>query len=254
MASCTRTWEGSAHPGRRKILRWCLPGCLMAWASRLRGSPAALTGEPACTAAWSPVGACLSCWTTRGTRRRCVRCCPAHRGCLVLVTSRARLAGLAVDGNAELLALDVLSDAEARQLLAVRVGADRVAAEPEVVSELIVLCARLPLAVAIAAARAVADPQLRLSGLAAELRDAPRRLDGLDTGDGDMVTSVRAVLSWSYRQLPELSARTLRLLAVHPGPGITAAATASLAGISCGAATGRLPRAIRCLGAGPGLA
>jgi DNA-binding SARP family transcriptional activator len=50
---------------------------------------------------------------------------PGSPGCVVLVTSRARLAGLAVGGNAQLLALDVLSEEEARQLLAVRVGAGR---------------------------------------------------------------------------------------------------------------------------------
>jgi tetratricopeptide (TPR) repeat protein len=148
---------------------------------------------------------------------------------LVLVTSRARLAGLAVDGTAGLLALDVLSDQEARELLAVRVGASRVAREAESAAELTRLCARLPLAVAIVAARAVDYPGLPLAALTAELRDTARRLDGLDAGDA--ATSIRAVLSWSYEQLAELPARMLRLLAIHPGPGIAAAAAASMAGI-----------------------
>lgn len=103
------------------------------------------------------------------------------------------------------------------------------AAEPDAVSELVGLCARLPLALAIAAARAVAYPELPLGALAAELRDAARRLDGLDAGDA--ATSVRAVLSWSYQQLAELPARMLRFVSDHPGPGITAAAAASMAGI-----------------------
>ncbi|HET9899255.1 MAG TPA: BTAD domain-containing putative transcriptional regulator [Streptosporangiaceae bacterium] len=154
---------------------------------------------------------------------------PGSPGCLVLVTSRAGLAGLVVGGNAEVLALDVLSDDEARQLLAVRLGAGRVAAEPDAVSELIGLCARLPLAVAIAAARAAAHPGFPLAGLAAELRDAAGRLDGLDAGDRD--ADIRSVLSWSFQQLAERPARMFRLLAVHPGPGITAAAAASMAGI-----------------------
>jgi transcriptional regulator with XRE-family HTH domain len=154
---------------------------------------------------------------------------PGSPGCLVLVTSRARLAGLAVRGNAELLPLDVFSEAEARELLAVRLGAGRVAGEPDAVSELIGLCAGLPLAVAIAAARAAAHPRFPLAGLAAELRDPARRLDGLDTGDA--ATSVRARVSWSYQRLAELPARMLRLLAVHPGPVITADAAASMAGI-----------------------
>jgi DNA-binding SARP family transcriptional activator/tetratricopeptide (TPR) repeat protein len=154
---------------------------------------------------------------------------PGSPGCRVLVTSRDRLAGLVADGNAGLLVLDVLSKEEAGQLLAARLGTARLAAEPGAASELTGLCARLPLALAIAAARAVAYPELPLAALTAELRDAALRLDGLDTGDA--ATSVRAVLSWSYRQLPEPAARMLRLLSVHPGPGVTAAAAASLAGI-----------------------
>jgi DNA-binding SARP family transcriptional activator len=154
---------------------------------------------------------------------------PGSPGCVVLVTSRARLTGLAVGGNAELLALDVLSEQEARELLSVRLGGGRVAGEPDAVREVIGLCAGLPLALAVAAARAVAHPGFPLAGLAAELRDAGRRLDGLDAGDA--AASVRAVVSWSCRQLAELPARMLRLLSLHPGPGITAAAAASLAGI-----------------------
>ena len=154
---------------------------------------------------------------------------PGSPGCVVLVTSRTRLAGLAVGGNAEFVALEVPSEQEAGELLAVRLGASRVAGEPDAVSEVIGLCARLPLALAIAAARAVAYPELPLAALAAELRDAARRLDVLDAGDG--ATSIRAVMSWSYQQLAESPARMLRLLSVHPGPGITAAAAASMAGI-----------------------
>jgi DNA-binding SARP family transcriptional activator len=154
---------------------------------------------------------------------------PGSPGCVVLVTSRARLTGLAVGGHAELLALDVLSEQEARELLSVRLGGGRVAGEPDAVREVIGLCAGLPLALAVAAARAVAHPGIPLAGLAAELRDAGRRLDGLDAGDA--AASVWAVVSWSCRQLAELPARMLRLLSLHPGPGITAAAAASLAGI-----------------------
>lgn len=155
---------------------------------------------------------------------------PSSAGCEVLVTSRSRMSGLAVYGNARLMPLDVLSEEEAHELLTARAGARRAAAEPGAVGELVRLCAGLPLALAITAARAAAYPEVPLSGLTAELRDAASRLDALDAGDP--ATSVRAVLSWSYCQLGELSARMLRLLSLHPGPGITAAAAASLAGIS----------------------
>src|ERR1700678_532831 len=62
---------------------------------------------------------------------------PGSPGCLVLVTSRARLAGLAVGEGAHMLTLDVLTEGEARQLLADRLGPGRVAAEPAAVGELI---------------------------------------------------------------------------------------------------------------------
>jgi predicted ATPase len=79
---------------------------------------------------------------------------PGEPGCLVLVTSRNQLTGLAVADGAHLLSLDVLTGAEARDLLARRLGSGRVAAEPAAAAELIRLCAGLPLALAIAAARA----------------------------------------------------------------------------------------------------
>src|ERR1035441_4022339 len=78
---------------------------------------------------------------------------PGSAGCLVVVTSRSQLAGLAAVEGARLLPLGLLTEQEARELLAGRLGAGRVEAEAEAVTELIGLCARLPLAWAITAAR-----------------------------------------------------------------------------------------------------
>jgi DNA-binding SARP family transcriptional activator/DNA-binding XRE family transcriptional regulator len=155
---------------------------------------------------------------------------PASPHSLVLVTSRSELAGLAAADGTRLLALDVLSHDEAVQLLTARLGTDRVAAEPDAVAEIADLCACLPLALAVAAARAAARPGFSLAALAAELRDAADRLDALDAGDP--AASVRAVFSWSYRQLSTDAARMFRLLGVHPGPDISVQAAASLAGIA----------------------
>lgn len=154
---------------------------------------------------------------------------PGSSGCLVLVTSRRHLAGLAAVDGARLLKLDVLTDAEARQMLARRLGPERAAAERRAVDDLARLCGRLPLALAITAARVAAQPGHPLSGLAAELRDEQSRLDALDAGDG--TASVRAAFSWSYQQLTGPAARLFRLLGLHAGPDITAPAGASLAGI-----------------------
>ena len=154
---------------------------------------------------------------------------PGAPGCLALVTSRARLAGLAVGEGAHLITLDVLTQEEARQLLRGLLGPRRAAAEPRAVDELIGLCARLPLALAVAAARVVDRPDFQLAALAAELRDAADRLDILDAGDP--ASSVRAVLSWSYESMRAPAARMFRLIGVHAGPDISAPAAASLAGI-----------------------
>jgi len=159
---------------------------------------------------------------------------PASPGCLVLVTSRSQLTGLAAAEGASPLALDLLTGDEARELLAARLGPGRLAAEPAATDELIGLCARLPLALAIAAARGGTQPALPLAALAAELRDAGGRLDALDAGDA--AASVRAVFSWSYQQLDATAARMFRLLGLHPGPAIGAPAAASLAGLPLRAA------------------
>jgi DNA-binding SARP family transcriptional activator len=159
---------------------------------------------------------------------------PASPACLVLITSRNQLTGLTVTDGAHLLTLGLLTEAEARELLARRLGSRPLAADPAAVSELTGLCARLPLALSIAAARAAARPALPLAALAAGLRDAQSRLDGLETGDP--VTDLRTVFSWSCQQLSEPAARMFRLLGVHPGPDISAPAAASVAGVPPGQA------------------
>jgi DNA-binding SARP family transcriptional activator/tetratricopeptide (TPR) repeat protein len=154
---------------------------------------------------------------------------PGASGCFVLVTSRARLVSLAASEGGHLLTLDLPSLSEARELLSRRLGAELVAAEPEAADELIRMCARLPLALGIVAARAAASPGVRLAALAAELADTPGRLDVLDAGTP--ACGVRAAFSWSYRRLSAAAARMFRLLGVHPWPDISAAAAASLAGL-----------------------
>src|SRR5262249_20035561 len=115
---------------------------------------------------------------------------PGAPTCLVLVTSRSQLSGLVAADGAHPISLDLLSAAEARELLARRLGAARVAAEPEAVAEIIPRCVRLPLALAIVAARAAAHRHVPLHFLAGELRDTRDRLNALSTTD-DPYTDVR---------------------------------------------------------------
>jgi tetratricopeptide (TPR) repeat protein len=110
------------------------------------------------------------------------------------------------------------------------VGAGRAGREPDAVDEIIAGCARLPLALTIAAARAATSPGFPLAVFAADLREAGHALDPFDAGDE--ATDIRAVFSWSYRALSPETARMFRLLGLHPGPYMTASAAASLAGIA----------------------
>ncbi|WP_229401829.1 ATP-binding protein [Micromonospora okii] len=153
---------------------------------------------------------------------------PGSPGCLVVVTSRHRMPGLVAAEGARPLALGLLSVAEARELLSRRLGAARVAAEPEAVDRIVAASSGLPLALAVVAARAATQPDFGLARLADELDDTRGGLDGFS--DGEAGTDVRAVLSWSYRRLDPAAAALFRLLGLHPGPDVTRAAAASLAG------------------------
>lgn len=159
---------------------------------------------------------------------------PGGPGCVAVVTSRSQLAGLVVSGSASPVTLDVLTESEARELLTGRLGSRRLAMEPAAVSALVGLCGLLPLALAVAAARAAVQPSLPLTRIADELLDASGRLDALDADAA--AASVATVFSWSYQGLGKPEAKLFRLLSIHPGPDISAAAAASLAGTSLGQA------------------
>lgn len=153
---------------------------------------------------------------------------PGSPGCFVVVTSRARLLSLVAAEGAHPLTLGLFTVEEGRELLARRLGTARVSSEHAAADDLIGLCAGLPVALNIVAARAADDPARPLAGLARQLGKAQSRLDLLD--GGDEITNVRAVFSWSYQYLGASAARLFRLLGgVHPGPDISAPAAASLA-------------------------
>jgi DNA-binding SARP family transcriptional activator/tetratricopeptide (TPR) repeat protein len=154
---------------------------------------------------------------------------PGSATCLVVVTSRNQLPGLIAAEGAHPVSLDLLTAHEARELLAHRLGGARIAAEPDAVDEIIARAARLPLALAIVAARAATSPALRLEELAADLRATETGLDAF--ASTDTATDARSVFSWSYRALSTPAAALFRLLGLHPGPIISTTAVASLAGM-----------------------
>ncbi len=164
---------------------------------------------------------------------------PGGAGCVVVITSRSPLTGLVALEGARALTLDVLTISEARVMVAGRLRSRSAQADPAVIDRLIEMCARLPLALAIATAliatRAGQSISVAATSLASD--DGPR-LDVLSTGE--TASNLRAVLSWSYHALSPAAAEMFRLLAEHPGPAISSAAAASLAGVPPGQARAAL--------------
>jgi tetratricopeptide (TPR) repeat protein/transcriptional regulator with XRE-family HTH domain len=136
---------------------------------------------------------------------------PAGAGNAVLVTSRARLAGLTLS---EVIDLGVLQPGQAVELLGKIVGAGRVAAEPEAAAQIAGLCGYLPLALRIVGARLAAKPHWRLQRLADRLAAHHRRLDELTVGD----LEVRASFALSYQGVGAVERRAFRLLGLLRAP------------------------------------
>ncbi|WTJ47432.1 tetratricopeptide repeat protein [Streptomyces atratus] len=150
---------------------------------------------------------------------------PLSPGCLVLVTSRARLVDL--DG-AQWISIGVMPPEDSAMLVAETLGAERVAAEPEAAVELARLCGHLPLALRIATARLRNRPRWTLQYLAERLRDETRRLDELSSG----ARSVSATLRLSYQALDEECRNAFSTLALHPGSDMDVHAAGALLGSS----------------------
>ncbi|WP_158621417.1 AfsR/SARP family transcriptional regulator [Streptomyces triticirhizae] len=179
---------------------------------------------------------------------------PGGSTCLTLVTSRDALedlgaeeageAGEAEEGAGgrvvERLRLDRLPPADAGRLLRELLG-ERVAGEPAATGALVDRCARLPLALRVAAELIRSRPALTVAELTEELGREQGALDLLDL-DGDPHTAMRAVFSWSYRRLEPTTALVFRLLGLPPGPDLDAEGVAALTGLPP-------PRARVCLAA-----
>ncbi|MGW0335642.1 ATP-binding protein [Streptomyces sp. NPDC003011] len=153
---------------------------------------------------------------------------PTAPGSVAVVTSRNRLDGLVVREGAQRIALDVLPRHDARTLLERQMGAERLALEPHEADELVDLCARLPLALSVAAARTAAAPAGSVGAWVRELRRSRAPLDLFGVHDADV--DLRTVFHGSYALLPPPAARLFRLLGCHPGPEIDATACAGLIG------------------------
>jgi tetratricopeptide (TPR) repeat protein len=153
---------------------------------------------------------------------------PAGGGCLALVTSRSRLAGLVARDGATRINLDVLAVEEAGALLARILGSERVAREPDAVAGLAHACAYLPLALRIAAANLLDRADLDIGDYVADLLKGDR-LAALEV-DGDAEAAVKTTFDLSYARLDPHAQRLFRCIGLVTGPDVTVEAAAALTG------------------------
>jgi tetratricopeptide (TPR) repeat protein/DNA-binding winged helix-turn-helix (wHTH) protein len=153
---------------------------------------------------------------------------PGASSCGVLITSRERLTALVARDGARRLELDLLSLAEAVDLLRDRIG-ERASAEPEAILALADRCGRLPLALRIAAEMVAAKAGTTLGSIVDELAEPACALDALSLDD-DRDAAVRAVLMSSYQQLAPAAANAFRSLGLYPAETFDSYAVAALTG------------------------
>ncbi|MFE1961528.1 hypothetical protein [Streptomyces sp. NPDC059479] len=152
---------------------------------------------------------------------------PGAGRCLTLITSRSRLSGLVARNGAQRMTLEVFEESAAVELLHGTTAGYRIDDDQEVL-ELARLCARLPLALRVAAERAAARPRVPLGMLIEDLRDESSLWDALSSEDDEEADAVRTVFAWSYRALSAEAARLFRLLGLHPSPEFSAPAAAAI--------------------------
>ncbi|GAB2894620.1 tetratricopeptide repeat protein [Streptomyces mayteni] len=155
---------------------------------------------------------------------------PSAPGALVVVTSRRRLTGLVTDGAAfhQLGQLDQRSSVE---LLSRGIGRERADREQSAVNDLVMLCAGLPLALCLVAARLAARPGQRVNATVTALKEG---LDPLKTLRVEDTRTMQNALDESYATLaPEVAALYRRLgpLPVDVVDSALAAAVGSTDGV-----------------------
>jgi len=141
---------------------------------------------------------------------------PGTPGCVALVTSRRRLAGL----PAMRVEVDVFTPAESLEFLAAALPAIPAGNDPGAAQRIAARCGHLPLALALVAGQMRAKPGWTLTDHADWLdeRHAAQRLD----------SGVELALEVSYRYLPAGESALLRSLSLHPGQDFDVYAAAAL--------------------------
>jgi DNA-binding SARP family transcriptional activator/tetratricopeptide (TPR) repeat protein len=147
---------------------------------------------------------------------------PTLGECLILITSRRRLAGI---GSGPALILDVLDPDDAVILFARIAGQDRLG-DGSAVTEAVRLCGWLPLAIQLTASRVARDPALSLASLVEEMSQSAVQLGGT----GPACPEVTAAFDLSYQALEPDHQRMLRRLGASPCTEVSLQAAAALDG------------------------
>nr|WP_261951941.1 tetratricopeptide repeat protein [Streptomyces nigrescens] len=165
---------------------------------------------------------------------------PGSAACLTVVTSRDDLSGLVAQQGALRVRLETFPAADAITLLRTATADYRGRDRRADLAELAGLCARLPLALRIAAERAASWPSMPLSELIDDLRDESALWNVLTADEKGGPEAMRSVFEWSYRALPAPAARLFRILGLHPGNEFGLPAVAGMAGVEPSEARARL--------------
>lgn len=156
---------------------------------------------------------------------------PASAGSMAVVISRNQLADLVTADGARPVPIGPCTPAEGRALLAARLGAPRLESDVRAAEEIVRLCAGLPLALSVVAARAATHPGFALSELVADLKH---------TAGPNLGPDIRSTMSWSVAALSEPAVQAFRILGLHPHPEITADVVAAVDGVGPDAARAAL--------------
>lgn len=153
---------------------------------------------------------------------------PGSTGSVVIVTSRRRLSGLAIDGgqNIEVRPLD---SEHGVSLVSRMVSDGRAEQDPSSVRRLVGLCAGLPIALRVVGAELGRLDLWSMARYAQHLADDRKRLSRLSV-EGDHL--VAHVFDAAFGDLPKDVKRLYRLLGWHPGPEFSVAAAAAVAEIT----------------------
>ena len=148
---------------------------------------------------------------------------PGTPGCLVLITSRRRLTGLA---GAFSLSLPVMGAQDAAELFARVVGPER-SHDADAIAEVVRLCGHVPLAIQLSASRLRHRPAWTAPDLAQLLGRTQHLLREIRGEE----LEVAASFELSYRYLPRPQQTIFRQIGCYPGPDFSLHAAAAASGL-----------------------